>query len=98
MYSLEGVISWEAEMVDNLEYEKEMLSKYHWMKWDLKRHRASLLEDESVDLNSIKEIDAALTALEEEINRTKYEIDGKEVELKKMFCCWKDFLVRTQEQ
>ena len=98
MYSLEGVISWEAEMVDNLEYEKEMLSKYHWKEWDLKRQRASLLEDETVDLDSVKQVDAALNELGDAITRTKDEIDEKEIELQKMFCCWKDFLVRTQEQ
>ncbi|HBI03576.1 MAG TPA: hypothetical protein DDY49_06060 [Paenibacillaceae bacterium] len=92
MYSLEGVLTWEAEMVDNLEFNKEMLSKYHWMEWDLKRQRASLLTDESVDLDSIKQVDEALNALGETISKTKEEINEKEIELKKMFCCWKQYL------
>lgn len=92
MYSLEGVLTWEAEMVDNLEFNKEMLSKYRWMEWDLKRQRASLLTDESVDLDCVKQVDEALITLGETISKTKEEIDDKELELQKMFCCWKQFL------
>lgn len=98
MYSLEGVLTWEAEMVDNLEYEKEVLSKFHWKEWDLKRHRASLLEDEEVDLDSIKQVDEALAALGEAISKTKEDIDEKERELNKMFCCWKQYLMQNKDQ
>jgi len=92
MYSLEGILSWEAEMVDNLEFKKEMLSKYHWMEWDLKRQRASLLADETVDLDSVKAVDETLFVLGERIKETEKEIREQELELKKMFCCWKQYL------
>lgn len=71
MYSLEGILSWEAEMVDNLEFKKEMLSKYHWMEWDLKRQRASLLADETVDLDSVKAVDETFLCLVKELKKRK---------------------------
>lgn len=96
MYSLEGVLTWEAEMVDNLEFNKEMLSKYHWMEWDLIRQRASLLENEFVDVDRVKQVDEALMALGETISKTKEEIEEQELQLKKMFCCWKQFLEKDK--
>jgi hypothetical protein len=92
MYPLEEVLTWEAEMVDSLQQERQILAAYRWMRMDLANQRTTLLREDTVDVFALDRIDQAIFRVEELIFEQNVIIDEKEKAVQNMYRQWQQLL------
>lgn len=92
MYPLEEVLTWEAEMDDSLQQERQILAAYQWMKMDLTDRRAVLLQEDTIDAFSLDTVDQAILRVEELISERSVIIGEKEKAIHTMYQQWKQLL------
>ncbi|CEH28903.1 hypothetical protein AM501_27055 [Aneurinibacillus migulanus] len=92
MYPLEEVLTWEAEMDDSLQQERQILAAYQWMKMDLTDRRAVLLQEDTIDAFSLDTVDQAILRVEELISERSVIIGEKEKAVQTMYQQWKQLL------
>ncbi|MFT9848703.1 hypothetical protein [Aneurinibacillus sp. REN35] len=88
MYPLEEVLTWEAEMSDSLDQERQILASYQWMKMDLNDRRAILLQEDTLDVFALDKVDQALLRIEELILERNSIISEKQQAVRNLYQQW----------
>jgi hypothetical protein len=92
MYPLEEVLTWEAEMADSLQKEHKILATYRWVRMDLTDRRATLLQEDTLDVLALDQLDQAILQVEEMIYERSLIIDEKEKAIETMYQQWQQLL------
>jgi hypothetical protein len=96
MYPLEEVLTWEAEMADDLDLERQLLAAYRWIKIDLNDRRQTLLQEDTIDVPALQQLDEAIVSIIELIDEKKHCIEEKQREVEAMFYQWQQVLLQEK--
>ncbi|WCK55346.1 hypothetical protein PP175_05055 [Aneurinibacillus sp. Ricciae_BoGa-3] len=92
MYSLEDVLSWEAEMSDSLGKDREKLLMYRFIQRDLKlRRQVSLLEEDENPV-ALQQLDDTIGRVQEAINELEQSMAFKAGAVEQMYHQWTKLL------